>query len=77
MINKSNTVRELISNNEYKKALSIARGFRLGISKEDSDKIKLAYECLIHPEFYQQIGTDTIKAVDEGKQILIYLYGEK
>ena len=61
---RSDTVRELIINGNYKKALHIAKGFRLGIDIKDISKIKLAYECMLHKGFYEQIGTDTTAAID-------------
>lgn len=76
MITKSDVVRELVANENYKQALNIVKGFRLGIRKEDLSKIALAYECMIHTGFYEQLGTDTAKAVDEGIRILIDLYGQ-
>jgi len=76
IISKSDTVRELVASNEYKKALSIVKGFQRGIIKEDLDKIRLAYECLIYPEFYEQIGTDTTTAISEGVEVLKAIYGQ-
>ena len=76
MINKSDTVRGLIINGEIKKALGIAKGFALGISKEDSTKMSLAYECMIYERFYKQLGTDTETAITEGINILLDLYGQ-
>ena len=76
MATASNVVRDLIEKGDYKKALRTAKGFRLGISKEDSNRLKLAYECLVHPEFYAQLGTDTTTVIAEGIQILNALYGQ-
>ena len=73
---KSDTVRELILSGNYKKALYVVRGFRLGITKEDSNKLKLAYECMVHPEFYAQLGTNTASAINEGIQILNARFGQ-
>ena len=74
--NKSDTVRRLVANGDYKKALGVARRFRLGINKEDSNKMALAYECMVRPVFYQQLGTDTATAITDGIQILVNLYGQ-
>lgn len=74
--NKSDTVRGLVVNGDYKKALSIVKGFRLGITKDDSNKMALAYECIVHSGFYEQLGTDTVTAIAEGIQILKDLYGQ-
>ena len=76
VVSKSDVVRELVANGNYKKALHIVKEFRIGIDTEDSTKLKLAYESMVHKAFYEQIGTDTARAVDEGIQILKTLYGQ-
>ena len=76
MISKSDTVRELVANGNYKKALHIVKEFRIGIDTEASNKLKLAYESMVHKAFYEQIGTDTTAAISEGVQILRTLYGQ-
>ena len=73
---KSDTVRRLVAEGDYKRALGIVKGFRLGISKEDSGKMTLAYECMTHPGFYRQIGKDPDEAITEGIRILKSMYGE-
>lgn len=42
---------------------------------EERDKMSRAYECIVHPEFYRQIGTDIPKAIAEGKEVVSRLYG--
>ena len=76
MISKSDTVRELVANGNYKKALHIVKEFRIGIDTEDINKLKLAYESMVHEGFYKQIGTDTAAAISEGIKILKALYGQ-
>ena len=44
MERKTEVVRSLVRSGELKQALKIAKDFRLGISKPDSDAMKLAYE---------------------------------
>lgn len=56
MERKSDTVRRLVAAGDFKAALRIAKDFRLGISKEDSDDMRRGYECMIHGAFYQSIG---------------------
>jgi hypothetical protein len=73
---KTETVRRLVTAGEYKKALSIAKGFRLGISPADSEKMKLAYECMLYPSFYSQLGKNTETEIITGIQVLKSLYGE-
>ena len=74
MERKSDTVRRLVSEGDYKNALRIAKGFRLGISKEDSDAMSRGYECIVHRDFYRQIGIDTQKAVEKAVEIVRKLY---
>jgi len=75
-MNKTDEVRVFVENGEYKKALYLVKGFRYGIIKEDLDKMKLAYECMVHSGFYKQIGTNTSSAISEGIEILKTLYGQ-
>ena len=72
---KSDMVRRLTRSGEYKKALRIAKGFRLGITREQSDKMGIAYECMVHPSFYEQLGINANEKVDDGVKVLVGLYG--
>lgn len=76
MVTASEKVRELVAEGNYKKALSIVKGFRLGIAKDDLTKIKLAYESMTHTRFYEQLGTNTEAAINEGIQILVAHFGQ-
>lgn len=75
MEKKSDIVRDLVGREEYRKALAIAKDFRLGITPEQSDKMTRAYECMVHERFYLSINTDTQAAVREGIEVLRNLYG--
>ncbi len=75
MVKKSDMVRDLVSQREYRKALGIAKDFHLGITPEQSDTMKRAYECMVHERFYLSIDTDTHRAVSEGIEVLVGLYG--
>jgi hypothetical protein len=72
---KSDIVRNHIANGDYTKALKIAKDFRLGISKTDSDAMKLGWECMHSPEMYKQMRYDTEAAKDTAITILCKLYG--
>lgn len=74
MERKSDMVRRLVAAGEYKKALSIAKDFRLGISKEQRSLMARAYECLVHPSFYTSIGIDLSQAIQEGISVVTELY---
>lgn len=75
MIKKSDIVRELVSQGNYKKALSITKGFRLGITREQNDKMVRAYECMVDDRFYKSIGVNISEAIQDGVDVLMGLYG--
>ena len=67
MIKKSDIVRKAVREQDWKKALQIAKDFRIGITQEQRSKMARAYECIVHPDFYQQIGVDISEAIEQGK----------
>ena len=75
MVSKSDQVRELVKQGSYKKALSITKGFRLGITHEQHDKMVRAYECMVDDRFYRTIGINTHNTVQQGINVLVGLYG--
>jgi hypothetical protein len=77
MVSKSDTVRELVAAGEYKRALRLSKDFRLGIGAEDTSKLRLAYESMVHTAFYQELGINTAAAITEGIQVLQALYGQR
>lgn len=70
MIKKSDIVREAVREQDWKKALQIAKDFRIGVTQEQRGKMARAYECIVHPDFYQQIGVDIPEAIEQGKAIV-------
>ncbi len=75
MEKKSDKVRRLVTDGDYKGALRIAKDFRLGITREQSSAMKLAYECMVHDSFYKQLGYDLKQKIAEGVGVLKELYG--
>lgn len=70
MIKKSDIVREAVREQDWKKALQIAKDFRIGVTQEQRSKMARAYECIVHPDFYQQIGIDIPETIEQGKAIV-------
>lgn len=70
MIKKSDIVREAVREQDWKKALQIAKDFHIGVTHEQRSKMARAYECIVHPDFYQQIGVDIPEAIEQGKAIV-------
>lgn len=77
MERKSDAVKRLLSCGATKEALRIAKDFKLGITKEQSNAMKLAYECMVHGNFYKQLGYDLNEKVAEGLEVLRGLYGRR
>ena len=75
LVKQSDIVRETVKAGEWKKALRIAKDFRINVTKAQRDTMARAYECMVHPEFYKQIGTDIPGARAKGKEVVSCLYG--
>lgn len=67
---KSDMVRELVAAGDYKAALRIAKEFRIGLTKEETDAMKYAYECMVYPGFYKQVGRNVQESIAEGIRVL-------
>jgi hypothetical protein len=67
---KAQAIRDLISAGDFKTALRGAKDFHIGVSKEQRSVMRRAYEAIVHPMFYHQIGIDTEKAIQEGIAVL-------
>lgn len=74
-IKKTDIVKEAVAAGDMKKALRIAKGFRIRVTAEQRDAMARAYECMMYPEFYRQIGTDIPNAIAKGVDIVKSLYG--
>lgn len=77
MVKKTDIVRAAVSSGNFKEALRIAKDFRINITKEQRSTMARAYECIVHPEFYRQIGTDIPTAINEGVELVKELYGKQ
>jgi hypothetical protein len=78
-IKKIDIVRAHISAGQYKKALAIVKTFRPlrgGASKQELDAMTLAYECMIYPEMYRQLGRDIEQTINNGVACLIAKYAQ-
>ena len=72
---KSDLVRTYVSGGDFKKALAIAKDFRLGITEEERDAMKRAYECMVHPRLYRSIGFDLEAVIQNGIETVRGKYG--
>jgi hypothetical protein len=70
MVKKSDIVRGAVREQDWKKALQIAKDFRIGVTQEQRNKMTRAYECIVHPDFYRQIGVDIPEAIEQGRAIV-------
>ena len=77
MKRKSDIVKELVAAGDYKKALGIAKGFKIGFTKKEQDIMIRAHECMVHPGFYSQLGFDEAQLIDDGIELVRRVYGEQ
>ena len=72
---KTEVAIKLITDGNWKKALSIIRLFRLGFTRKQKRLIEIAADVLNgHDKFYKDLGLDTDKAVSECKAMLLEKY---
>lgn len=74
MKTKTNIVREAIECENWKKAFQVCKTFKIGITQEQRNVIRRAYECIVYPRFYVQLGVDTEDAIKKGIDVLRVLY---
>lgn len=76
-VSKSDYVRMLVKEEKFKEALRYAKEFRLGISHEDKESMRAAYECIVNPRFYLSIGKNPSEIAQKGVETVKRLYGNK
>jgi predicted ATPase len=68
---KTDKVRHYVSTEDYKKALSIAKSFKLGFTKDEKETIEIAHELLSGNEsFYTNLGYNKDTVVSKAINIL-------
>lgn len=70
MVKKSDIVKDAVRDQDWKKALQIAKDFHIGVTQEQRSRMARAYECIVHPDFYKQIGVDIADAIEQGKAVV-------
>jgi hypothetical protein len=65
----------LLHQGRTKEALKLFSGFKLGVTPQQSKKLKTAYECTVHPDFYRQLGVEIDLAVAEAVEMCHLLFG--
>lgn len=66
MKTKTQQAKELFESGDLKGALRLVKGFRIGLTPSQRSALSVGYECLVHPNFYVQLGkcleTEILKA---------------
>lgn len=70
MVKKSDFVRDAVQKEDWKKALQIAKDFHIVVTQEQREKMSRAYECIVYPDFYRQIGIDVSETIEQGKAVV-------
>lgn len=71
---KTDKVRRLVREGDFKAALRIAKGFTRGITYGQHDAMTIAYECMVNPRFYTQLGMDTAECIRKGVEVVKQLF---
>lgn len=71
---KTEAVKQYIASGMFKQALRIAKGFRVGVTAAERYAMSMAYECMVHPAFYESIGVDPHAKAKEGIMLLQKLF---
>lgn len=69
MKTKAQQARELFNTGDHKGALRLAKGFKLGLTKDEQKTLGTGYECMVNPSFYQQLGKDPAQCIEQAKQV--------
>lgn len=69
-MSKTDQVRLALREADDRTALRIGKTFRYGMSQEDRKQVARAAECLCHPDFYEQLGYDSIEEIEKGIAVL-------
>lgn len=75
MQTKSDQVRQLVAQEQYREAIKIASKFKLGLSKEQRATIVRAHESYTYPHFQKQLGRDPHTCIMLGVATLVEIYG--
>jgi len=59
---------------DVKRALSITSQFRIGLTPEDRKVLRTGYECIVHPDFFQQLGKDVKECVKKAMELFQQLF---
>lgn len=75
METKNEKVRKLVASQNYKQALQICKDWNYS-NPSHREVLRIGYECLLYPRFYEQLGRDPELAYKEAIQVLLELYGK-
>lgn len=70
MPTKVEMVKQYINNDEIRKALALAKTFKIGLTREERGILARGYECMTHRQFYVQLGMDPEKEIEKAIKVL-------
>lgn len=74
MIPKTEIVKTLVAQGDWKAALKIASRFKV-LTKSDKADLVRAFECYNYPDFYIQLGFNPEQVKEQGVNVLKKLWG--
>lgn len=72
---KTEMVRDYLMSGNVKMALWLAKDFRINVTSEQRKLMSRAYECIVYPDFYKQIGIEPNEAIAKGEEVVRLISG--
>lgn len=77
MDTKTQKLKNLVQAGQMKEALKLAKDFKKYPKAGQRLSVARAWEALVRPESYKQIGKDPDALVDAGIQVIMEVYGKQ
>lgn len=77
MQTKSDKVREMLKDGQFKEALAIVKTFKLGLSKQQRELLSRAHESQWNPAFYIKLGHNPEALFNQATELMLQIYGDK
>lgn len=59
---------------DLKTALKLSKGFVIGVSPYERRVLTNGYEAMVHPKFYEQLGREVPKMIEDAKDLFQSLF---
>lgn len=68
---KTEQAKQMMQSGDWKGCFKLVKTFRSGLSPKEFKEVGIAYECIVHPDFYSFRGQQWIDNHIENGKILV------